>query len=159
MKRGTDELQRRGSFVDEQRGEEHGEQRLEREEHRGPRRGQPPSETVIRSQPTTCELSASARSHSGRLEGRREVEITQDQAGGDDEDAVASVASKSGPGDAAPLAGAPSQRKQEARVGDSGEESEDRAELRVASVGAVLQNTRDEEDSGHRDRDREQGVP
>ncbi len=145
--RRADELQRRGSFVDEQRGEEHGEQRLEREEHGGPRRGQPSQRDGDQEPADDLRAQRERQKPQGRLERRREVEVAQDQAGGDDEDGARQRGVVERPGDAAALARAPSQSKQEARVGDPGEQAEDRAELRVASVGAVLQNTRDEQDS------------
>src|SRR6186713_3453067 len=76
--RGTDELQRRRSFVNEEGREEHCEQRLEREEHRGPSRWQPSQRNGDQEPADDLRAQRKREKPQGRLEGGREVEITQD---------------------------------------------------------------------------------
>ena len=98
MERGADELERRGSLVDQQSGEEHGEQRLEREQHGGRApSGSRASEIVIRSQPTTCEVNASASSQKVASSDGVKSRLPRTRPAGTTKIVVASVASKSGP--------------------------------------------------------------
>ena len=121
--------------------------------------GSRPSETVIRSQPSTCELSASVISQPWASSAGREVEVAEDEADRDDADRAGERRVVERAGNPAPLAGSPAQREQEARVRDPGEQAVDRAELRVAPVRPALEHSGDEDDPDHRDRDREQRVP
>ena len=112
------------------------------------------SDTEIRSQPTTCEESASSTSHACDSRPGHPVDVADDDASDGGEDGRARVASNSGP--AGPrVVGVPlPQDQDEQRVGDSREHAVDDAQRGVVAVGAAADHSGDEDHPDEDDRDR-----
>ena len=113
------------------------------------------SDIVISSHPKTCDESASSSSQSCAEAGGKKSSSPSAEARRDRQQRASERRVEQRAGDAAEVAGPVPQGEQESRVRHAGQEPEEDAEARVVTIRTLLQRAGDEDDSAHRDRDRD----